>query len=86
MSDHMPTTPDAANQQPNRDVAPKRPRTSPIVWGALILLFCAYVLQQAISPGSVDSTTWIIATVIGLGVLLLGVAVAVILRSRRGSR
>lgn len=64
----------------------RRPRTGPIVWGSLMLLFCAYVVQQTIAPGSIDALTWAIASVIGLGVLLLLVGLAVIVRSARGPR
>jgi hypothetical protein len=48
------------------------PRTGPIVWGALILAFCG-----------LDTAWWITATVIGLGVLLLVVGGAILLRGRR---
>lgn len=64
----------------------RRPRTGPIVWGSLMLLFCAYVVQQTVAPGSIDALTWAIASVIGLGVLLLLVGLAVIVRSARGPR
>lgn len=60
-----------------------RPRTGPIVWGALILAFCGYVAQRTLYPGQPDATTWITATVIGLGLLLLGVGTAVLIRNRR---
>lgn len=59
------------------------PRTSPIVWGALILAFCGYATQRAFSPGGIDTAWWITATVIGLGVLLLAVGIAVAIRNRR---
>ncbi|GAA2822811.1 hypothetical protein FB468_1663 [Leucobacter komagatae] len=57
-----------------------RPRTSPIVWGALILVFCAYVAVRA-AGGSIDVTAWLITTILGLGALLLVVGVAVLVRS-----
>lgn len=60
-----------------------RPRTGPIVWGALILAFCVYIAQRTVSPGAVDTAAWVVATVIGLGLLLLGVAVAVLVRGGR---
>ncbi|QIM18010.1 hypothetical protein G7066_03750 [Leucobacter coleopterorum] len=60
-----------------------QPRTGPIVWGALILAFCGYVAQRTLYPGLPDTTTWITATVIGLGLLLLGVGAAVLIRNRR---
>lgn len=56
-------------------------RSGPIVWGALILVFCAFVAARSMG-WVVDPTTWVIATIIGLGVLLLGVGVAVIVRNR----
>ena len=62
------------------------PRTGPIVWGALILVFCGYVSQQVLGGGGLDAAGWITATVIGLGVLLLGVGFAVLIRSRRETR
>lgn len=62
------------------------PRTGPIVWGALILAFCAYVAQRTFGSGPLDTTAWVIVTVLGLGVLLLGVGFAVILRNRSGRR
>lgn len=58
------------------------PRTGPIVWGALILGFCGYVIQRTLAPGNIDTTTWITAVTIGLGILLLGVGVAVLIRNR----
>lgn len=62
---------------------PSGPRTGPIVWGALILGFCGYVLQRTLAPGDLDTTTWITAVTIGLGVLLLGVGAAVLIRNHR---
>ena len=59
------------------------PRTGPIVWGALILVFCGYISQQVFGSDGLDTAGWITATVIGLGVLLLGVGFAVLIRSRR---
>lgn len=60
-----------------------RPRTGPIVWGAIILAFCVYIAAQTVAPGSVDTTTFVIASVIGLGVLLLAVGLAVLARNAR---
>lgn len=59
-----------------------RPRTGPIVWGALVLVFCAYVASRSLG-GSVDAAAWIITTIIGLGVLLLAVGIAVLVRGSR---
>ncbi|MGO3147236.1 MAG: hypothetical protein ACTIJ6_06115 [Leucobacter sp.] len=61
------------------------PRTSPIMWGSLILVFCAYVFVRA-EGWSVDTTTWIIMTIIGIGALLLVVGIVVLLRNSRESR
>lgn len=58
-------------------------RTGTIVWGVLILIFCAIVLQRTVAPGTFDPVIWVTGVVLGLGALLLVVAVAVILRSRR---
>ncbi|WP_440311981.1 hypothetical protein [Leucobacter chromiireducens] len=65
--------------------APRRPapRTSPIVWGALILAFCGYIAQRMLGTGELDLATWVAAITIGLGVLLLGVGAAVLIRNRR---
>ncbi|PRI10561.1 hypothetical protein [Leucobacter massiliensis] len=71
--------------QPAETQAPvsRGPRTSPIVWGALILAFCGYAAQRAFGGGELDTAWWITATVIGLGLLLLAVGGAVLLRNRR---
>lgn len=61
------------------------PLTGSIVWGALVLIFCAYVASREM--GSViDPVTWMIATIIGVGVLLLGVGMVVLLRGSRERR
>ncbi|KAM9863058.1 hypothetical protein ACI1US_01060 [Leucobacter sp. BZR 635] len=80
-------TPPGAQQplQAQQRQAKPSPRTGPIVWGALILVFCAYVAVQA-TGGSVDPIAWLITTILGLGVLLLGVGVAVLVRSSRERR
>ena len=62
---------------------PSGPRTSPIAWGALILAFRGYVVQRTLAPGNLDTTTWITTVTIGLGVLLLGVGAAVLIRNQR---
>lgn len=59
-----------------------RPRTTPIVWGSLILVFCAYVAVRA-AGGAIDPAAWIITTILGLGALLLVVGIAVLARSQR---
>ena len=60
-----------------------RPRTGTIVWGVLVLAFCLYTGFQAVAPGSIDGTTFAIAAIIGLGLLLLAVGAAVVVRSTR---
>jgi hypothetical protein len=60
-----------------------RPRTGPIVWGAIVLAICVYMATQTLAPGSIDSMTFVIASVIGLGVLLLAVGAAVLARNSR---
>lgn len=66
-------------------IAPDRPRlrTGPIVWGALFLTFCAWIAQRAFFPDAIAPELWITFTAIGLGVILLGVGIAVGLRDRR---
>lgn len=78
-SAQAPSTPNANRRLPARP----SPRTGPIVWGSLILVFCGYVLQQVLGGGGLDVAGWITATIIGLGVLLLGVGFAVVIRGRR---
>ena len=61
----------------------RRPRTGPIVWGAIFLACCAYIAQLQIAPNSINAVNWLIAGTIGLGLLLLGVGIAVVVRGRR---
>lgn len=68
----------------SRPLGPPRTRTGPIVWGCLVLVFCAYIAVSRFTGGAVDTATWIITTVVGLGALLLVVAVAVLIRGGRG--
>ena len=63
-----------------------RPRTGPIVWGVLVLAFCAFTSFQTIAPNRVDGTTFVIAAMIGIGLLLLAVGTAVVVRSARQRR
>ncbi|QIM15911.1 hypothetical protein G7067_04930 [Leucobacter insecticola] len=72
-----------ATQQVRKTPYRPRPRTGPIVWGALILAFCGYVVQRTLARGDIDATVWITAMTIGLGVLLLAVGGAVLIRNRR---
>lgn len=73
--------PHAQSAEPRRRV-----RTGPIVWGSLILAFCAFVVQVSLAPGTVDPAVWISGTVLGLGVLLLGVSAGILVRNARARR
>ncbi|GAB2565867.1 hypothetical protein [Leucobacter ruminantium] len=78
---HAAPTPGAvADPSPNRR---PRPRTGPIVWGALILAFCGYIAQRVFGTAELDAGWWIAATTIALGALLLLVGAAVVVRGRR---
>lgn len=76
--DHTPTAQGTLRQAPG-----KGPRTSPIVWGCLVLLFCAFIAQHTFAPGSVPSEFWLIGSFLGLGALLLGVGIAIVVRNVR---
>lgn len=78
-------TPQTAPHPAQPSPAPTRPlpRTGPIVWGALILVFCGYVAQRSFGSGPLDGDAWVIATMLGLGAILLAVGTAVIVRNRR---
>ena len=77
--------PDPARTPEPAPRGPRPVRSGPIVWGAIVLVACAFVAQQVLAPGTLDATAWVTALVLGLGVLLLvaGVA-AVVKQSRRG--
>lgn len=62
------------------------PRSSTIVWGCLVLIFCGYIAQRTFAPGTISTETWVTASLIGLGALLLAVGVGVVVRNNRGSR
>lgn len=79
-----PTAPADAAPVPPAKPTKLRPRTGPIVWGSLILVFCAYVLVRE-SGGHIDTTAWIISSVIGLGVLLLTVGIVLLVRGPRNT-
>lgn len=64
----------------------RRVRTGPIVWGSLILVLCAFVVQLSLAPGAVEPAVWISGTVLGLGVLLLGVSAGILARNARDRR
>ena len=81
----QPTGVDSHAQGPIPVAQPRsrRPRTGPIVWGAIFLACCAYIAQLQIAPNSINAVNWLIAGTIGLGLLLLGVGIAVVVRGRR---
>lgn len=89
--DEQPTTPlpetvgSVGSTEPVRSDEPQRtgPRSGPIVWGVLILVFCAWVLQRTVGTEAVDATTWLIGTLLGTGAVLLIVALGLILRRSR---
>lgn len=83
-----PPTGAPANEQASRRPArvERRPQTGTIVWGVLMLAFCAYMAVQILAPDSIDITTFVIAGTIGLGVILLAVGAIVVIRSNRNSR
>jgi|GEM_PF-3222586 len=60
-----------------------RPRTGPIVWGALFLTFCVWVAQRSFFPEIIAPEMWLTFTAIGLGILLLAVGIIVGLGDRR---
>ncbi|WP_449277680.1 hypothetical protein [Leucobacter sp. GX24907] len=59
------------------------PRTGPIIWGVLILAFCAYVTQRSLAPDTVDTTVWATGTLLGLGAVLLLVGLGLLFRRNR---
>ena len=70
----------AATERPTDHL---RPRTGTIVWGVLVLAFCAFTSFQTVAPNRVDGTTFVIAAMIGIGLMLLAVGTAVVVRSAR---
>lgn len=81
MSDQHPQSAPAAAPDPSRKPGP---RSSPIVWGALILVFCVYASQRAFNTETIDAAWWVTATVIGIGAVLCIVGAVVLVRGRRG--
>lgn len=63
----------------------QQPRTGPIVWGTLLLALCVWVGGRTFFPGVVSGEVFLILTAIGLGVLLLGIGIAVAVRNHRPS-
>ena len=48
-----------------------------------MLAFCAFTWFQTVAPNRVDGTTFVIAAMIGIGLMLLAVGTAVVVRSAR---
>lgn len=71
---------DPHTAQPKRR---SRPRTSPIVWGVIFLAVCAWITQQVFYPESVPPEVWVAGIVLGVGVVLLAVGIAVAIRNSR---
>lgn len=85
----QPSAPQPAAPRPSVPTTPgPRPvRSSTIAWGIIVLAACAFVAQQTLAPGTLNTTAWVTAVVLGLGVLLLVVGVAAVIRqARRASR
>lgn len=89
VSQEQAAQPQPAQQQqqaPARPLAPTGPRPTrvgTIVWGAMVLVACAFVAQATLAPGTLDATAWVTALVLGLGVLLLVAGVAAVVKQAR---
>lgn len=55
-----------------------RPRFATILWGALLLGFAVFMIAWTLFPGTLDPTLWLLAAVIGVGLVLViaGIAAA----------
>lgn len=78
--------PDPARPAEAQTRGPRPVRSGPIVWGALVLVACAFVAQQVLAPGTLDATAWVTAIVLGLGVLLLVAGIAAVVKQSRRDR
>lgn len=58
-------------------------RSGPIVWGVVVLTFCAFVAQLIVSPAAVSPWAWITGLVLLVGLILLVVGVSVLVRQRK---
>lgn len=90
-----PMNPEPVNPEPGHpDASParptppsrSRPRTSPIVWGVIFLAVCAWISQQVFFPAAVAAEVWIAGIILGVGFVLLAVAVTVVIRNANQSR
>ena len=55
-----------------------RARFATILWGALLLGFVVFMVAWTLFPGTLDPTLWLLAAVIGVGLVLViaGIAAA----------
>lgn len=55
-----------------------RPRFATILWGALLLGLAVFMVAWTMFPGTLDPTLWLLAAVIGVGLVLViaGIAAA----------
>lgn len=83
--DALPTADATSDPMHQRTSGPRRvrPRTGPIVWGALFFTFCVWVAQRSFFPATIAPEMWLTFTAIGLGILLLAVGIIVGLGDRR---
>lgn len=73
-----PATPPAAPfawEQPAAS-ARHRPRFATILWGALLLGFAVFMVSWTLFPGTLDPTLWLLAAVIGVGLVLVVAGIA----------
>lgn len=59
------------------------PRSGPIIWGTIVLAVCAYFGTQLVAPGAIEDVTFMVIGLIGLGLLMLAIAIAMIVRGAR---
>ncbi|TFD54502.1 hypothetical protein E3T55_03515 [Cryobacterium frigoriphilum] len=53
-----------------------RPRFATILWGALLLGFAVFMVAWTLFPGTLDPTLWLLAAVIGVGLVLVVAGIA----------
>lgn len=75
----MNTNEPQVNQPSKSQPRTSQPRTGSIVWGTLVLVFCAFVTSHEMG-NVIDPTTWIIGSILGIGALLLIVGLTIVLR------
>ncbi|TFC07039.1 hypothetical protein E3O42_01280 [Cryobacterium adonitolivorans] len=71
------TTPATDPASPTADRLPRRrPLFATILWGALMLALAAFTAARELVPGGFDLVTWLLAAVVGIGLLLVGAGIA----------